>query len=69
MAKELSERKKGEFLAQTILNPGGHQQLKVVTILKNGNVGGTEETTQAPLARLSTSKVSDKEKVHAPPFP
>ena len=27
LAKEMNVRKKGEFLAQTIPNPGGHQQV------------------------------------------
>jgi hypothetical protein len=27
LAKEMSSRKQGEFPAQTILNPGGHQQV------------------------------------------
>jgi hypothetical protein len=43
MARDLSERKKGEFSSQTILNLGGHQQLKDVTILKNGKVKRTKE--------------------------
>jgi hypothetical protein len=66
MARELSERKKGEFLAQTISNPGGHQQLKDVTTLRNGKIIGTKETAFPNEA--STSKVSDKEKVNAPLF-
>ena len=63
------KERKGEFPAQIIPNLGGHQQLKAVTILKNGKVVGTEETTQAPLARASTFKVRDKEEMNAPPFP
>jgi hypothetical protein len=43
--------------------------LKAVTILRNGKVIGTKETTQAPPTRAPTSKVSDKEKENAPPFP
>ena len=69
MARRLSERKKGEFPTQTIPNPGGHQQLKAITILRNGKVIGTEETAQAPPAGALTSKVSDTKKVNAPPFP
>jgi hypothetical protein len=34
MARELIERRKGEFPTQTIPNLGGHQQLKVVTTQK-----------------------------------
>ena len=45
MAKELSGRKQGEFPTQTIPNPGGHQQLKVVTVLKSGKVIGTKDGT------------------------
>ena len=44
MARELNERKKGEFPAQTIPNPRGHQQLKAVIVLKNGKVIGTKES-------------------------
>ena len=69
MARELGERKKGEFTAQTIPNLGGHQQLKVVTTFRNDKIIGTKETAQASLDEASTSKVSDKEKVNAPPFP
>jgi hypothetical protein len=35
LAKELSKRKMGEFLAQTIPNPRGHEQLKAITTLKS----------------------------------
>ncbi|CAL9025911.1 unnamed protein product [Prunus brigantina] len=38
LAKELSERKKGEFPSQTIPNPGGQEQLKAVTVLRSGKV-------------------------------
>jgi hypothetical protein len=48
MAKELSGRKQGEFPAQTIPNPGGHHQLKSVTVPRSGKVIGTEETEQLP---------------------
>ena len=48
MANELSGRKQGEFLAQTIPNPGGHHQLKAVTIFRSGKVIETEETEQSP---------------------
>jgi hypothetical protein len=68
MARELSERKKGEFLAQTIPNPGGHQQLKVVTTLKNGNTIGADEPAQVSPEEESTSTVCEMEKVNAPPF-
>jgi hypothetical protein len=36
LAKELSERKRGEFPAQTIPNPRGHEQLKAMTTLRSG---------------------------------
>ena len=70
MAKELSGRKQGEFLAQTIPNPGGHQQLKAITILRSGKVIGTEEIEQSPPHGASKSKVSEKEREYSPPpFP
>jgi hypothetical protein len=73
LAKELSERKWGEFPSQTIPNPGGHKQLKAVTTLRNGktidNKVGTDETIPASPTEATTSKVSEKEKVNAPLFP
>ena len=69
IARDLSERKKGEFSDQTIPNLGGHHQLKAVIVLRNGKVIGTEETAKAHPAGASTSKVSDKEEMNAPPFP
>jgi hypothetical protein len=36
LAKDLSERKSGEFPSQTIQNPRGQEELKFVTILKRG---------------------------------
>jgi hypothetical protein len=69
MARELCERKMGEFSAQTIPNLGGHQQLKAITVLKNCKVIGTKESTQATPAEASTSKVIDEGKVNTPPFP
>jgi hypothetical protein len=48
MVKELSGRKQGEFLAQTIPNLGDHHQLKAVTILRSGKVIETEDTEQGP---------------------
>jgi hypothetical protein len=65
----ISERKKGEFSAQIIPTLGGQQHLKAVTTFKNGKIIGTEETAQASPDEASTFKVSDKEKVNAPPFP
>ncbi|CAL9020201.1 unnamed protein product, partial [Prunus brigantina] len=59
LAKELSERKKGEFPSQTIPNPGGQEQLKAVTVLRSGKVVDNKKAT----------KVSEKEKVIFPPFP
>ena len=69
MARELSERKKGEFPAQTIPNPEGYQQLKAIIVLINGKVIGIEVTTQTPPVEASTSKVNDKEEMNAQPFP
>jgi hypothetical protein len=43
MARDISERKKGEFQTQTIPNPGGHQQLKAVTTLRNGKIIGVDD--------------------------
>jgi hypothetical protein len=61
IAKELSGRKQGEFSAQTIPNPGGHQQLQAITVLKSGKKIGTEATTQ--------SKISKMRVYPPPPFP
>jgi hypothetical protein len=73
LAKELSERKRGEFPPQTLPNPGGHEQLKAVTTLRSGktidNKVGIEETIPASPTVATTSKISEKEKVSAPPFP
>jgi hypothetical protein len=73
MAKELSERKNGEFPSQTIPNPKGHEQFEVVTTLRSGrtidNKVGTDETISASPIEATTSKESKKEKVNAPPFP
>ncbi|XP_062158728.1 uncharacterized protein LOC133866205 [Alnus glutinosa] len=73
LAKELSERKRGEFPSQTLPNPGGHEQLKAVTILRSGKTidtkVGIEETIPTSPTAATTSKVSEKEKVSAPPFP
>ena len=69
MARELSERKKGEFPAQTIPNPVGHQQLKAITTLRNGKIIGVDEPTQVSPDEASTAKVCEMEKVNAPPFP
>ena len=70
MAKELSGRKQGEFLAQTIPNLGGHHQLKAVMVLRSGKVIGTEEMEQSPPHGASKSKVSKMEREYQPPpFP
>ena len=69
LTKELSERKNGEFPSQTIPNPRGPKQLNVVTNLRNSKVIGIDELAQASPAKASTSKVSEMEKVNAPPFP
>ena len=69
-AKALSGRKQGEFPGQTVPNPGSHQQLKVVIVLKSGKVIGTEETKQSPPHGASKSKVSKMEREYPPPpFP
>jgi hypothetical protein len=67
MAKELNERKQGEFPAHTIQNPRGHQQLKAVTVLRSGKVIGVEETAQSPPHKASKSQVSKMERVNPPP--
>jgi hypothetical protein len=73
LAKELSERQRGKFPSQTIPNPRGHAQLMDVTTLRSGktidNKLGTNETIPASPTKATTSKVSVKEKVNAPPFP
>jgi hypothetical protein len=75
LAKEQSERKRGEFPAQTIPNPRGHEQLKAITTLRSGktidNKVGIEldETIPASPIEATTSKVREKEKLNAPPFP
>jgi len=72
LAKELSRRKMGEFPAQTIPNPRGHEQLKAITTLRSGktidNKVGIEldETIPASQIEAKTSKVREKEKVNAP---
>ena len=69
MAIELSEKERDEFLAP---NPKGHEQLKVVTHRSGkviDNKVGTDETIQTSPAEATTSKVSEKEKMTAPPFP
>ena len=60
MAKEICGRKQGEFPAQMIPNPEGHQQLQAVTTLKNGKIKGFDEPTQASLDEASISKVSNQ---------
>ena len=61
LAKEMNIRKQGEFPAQTIPNPEGHQQLKVITVLRSGKEIGTEETAQSQISKM---------KVYPPPpFP
>ncbi|CAL9025322.1 unnamed protein product, partial [Prunus brigantina] len=73
LAKELSERKKGEFPSQTIPNPGGQEQLKAVTVLRSGKVVdnkvGTDKKEQENVESSPATKVSEKEKVIFPPFP
>ncbi|CAL9025913.1 unnamed protein product, partial [Prunus brigantina] len=73
LAKELSERKKGECPSQTIPNPWGQEQLKAVTVLRSGKVVdnkvGTDKKEQENVESSSATKVSEKEKVIFPPFP
>jgi hypothetical protein len=52
LAKELSGRKQGEFPAQTIPNPEGHQQLQAVTVLNSGKEIGTNATTQSQISKM-----------------
>ena len=66
LAKELSDRKQGEFPAQPLPNPRGHQQLNAVTILRSGKIIGIDESARASLKKASTSKVSEIEKVMNP---
>jgi hypothetical protein len=74
MAKEMSERKRGEFPSQTIPNPRGHEQVNAVTSLRSGkvidNMVGTEKEIEAPPTKATTSKkVIEREYVTLPPFP
>jgi hypothetical protein len=70
LAKEMNVRKQGELPAQTIPNPEGHQQVQVVTTLRNGKIIGVDEPTQVSLDKASTSKVSKMEREYPPPpFP
>ena len=61
LAKELSGRKQGEFPAQTIPNPGGHQQLKAFTVLRSGKEIGTKEIAQSQISKMRVYP--------PPPFP
>ena len=61
LAKEMNTRKQGEFPAQTIPNPGGHQQLQFVMVLRSGKVIGTEETTNSQISKMRVYP--------PPPFP
>jgi hypothetical protein len=70
MAKELSGRRQGEFLAQTIPNPRGHQQLQAVITLRNGKIIVADEPAQVSPDKASTSKVREMEREYPPPpFP
>jgi hypothetical protein len=74
MAKEMSERKRGEFPSQTIPNPRGHEQVNAMTSLRSSKVidnkVGTEKEVEAPPIKATTSKVViEREYVTLPPFP
>jgi hypothetical protein len=70
LAKEMNVRKQGELPAQTIPNPGGHQQVRVVTTLRNNKIIGVDEPTQISPDEASTSKVGQMEREYPPPpFP
>jgi hypothetical protein len=63
MAKEMNERKRGEFSSQTILNP--FRSGKVID-----NKVETEKEVEAPPTKDTTSKkVIEREYVTLPPFP
>ena len=61
LAKVMNVRKQGEFPAHTIPNPGGHQQVQVVTVLRSGKVIGTEE--------MANRQISKMRVYPPPPFP
>jgi hypothetical protein len=70
LAKEMNVRKQGELPAQTIPNPGAHQQVQAVITLKNGKTIGGDEPKQIAQDKASTSKVSEMEREYLPPpFP
>lgn len=80
IANELSERKKGEFRSQAIPNPRGQEEVKAITLLKNGKVvdnkvGANEEESgyeivgASPTKEMASKNVSEKKKVIVPPFP
>ena len=61
LAKEMNVRKQGEFPAQTIPNPGGHQQVQAMTVLRSSKVIGTEE--------IANPQISKMRVYPPPPFP
>jgi hypothetical protein len=66
----MSSRKQEEFPAQTIPNPGGHQQVQAVTTFRNGKIIGVDEPTQVSPDKASESKVNKMEREYLPPpFP
>jgi hypothetical protein len=70
LAKEINVRKQGELPAQTIPNPGGHQQVQAITTLRNGKTIGVDEPKQVTQDEASMSKVSKMEREYLPPpFP
>jgi hypothetical protein len=74
MAKEMNERKRGEFPSQTIPNPREHEQVNAVTSLKSGKVignkvGAKKKVEATPTKTTTSTKVIEREYVTLPPFP
>jgi hypothetical protein len=70
LAKEKNVKMQGELPAQTIPNPGGHQQVQAIITLRNGKIIGVDEPTQMSPDEASTPKVGQMEREYPPPpFP
>jgi hypothetical protein len=70
MAKEMSEKKRGEFSSQTIPNPRGHKQVNAERCKVIDNKVETKKEVEAPPTNATTSKkVIEREYVTLPPFP